>query len=309
MILSLLLSTQAFASVARYSMNFRSGPSKDAGIIGSIPQGAELTLIGSSGEWDNVSYNGMSGWIHGGNIVASVADSEKENKNGTAGTGTSSAGTGMTGTVVTNGTYSGTVVTGNTNTGTVVNSSAASSVKTNSGTVTGTTVSASKAGKLRTTMNLRDKAGMDGNIITVMPKGSALTWLGNMNGWDRVVYGGKVGWVVEGKINFKSSTGTAAQNVSGTTSNTNTAAASTSGTTTNNTTASAAGTTGSSTTQVNKTATVQDTMNFRSSGSMDGSIMGVVPAGSTVTWLSSQNGWDRVIYNGVTGWIKSGVLK
>jgi uncharacterized protein YgiM (DUF1202 family) len=50
-------------------------------------------------------------------------------------------------------------------------------------------------------------------------------------------------------------------------------------------------------------------MNLRAEAGMNGTILDVVPAGSTVTWLSSSNGWDKITWNGKTGWVKSGVLK
>ena len=47
--------------------------------------------------------------------------------------------------------------------------------------------------------------------------------------------------------------------------------------------------------------TVARTMNFRSEPSTYGGMIGSVPQGASVTVLSSQNGWDYVSYNGVTG--------
>ncbi len=53
-------------------------------------------------------------------------------------------------------------------------------------------------------------------------------------------------------------------------------------------------------------AYVQNDMNFRSSASMTGKIIGGVPAGAKVEVIGSQNGWDLVVYNGVTGYIHGG---
>ena len=53
-------------------------------------------------------------------------------------------------------------------------------------------------------------------------------------------------------------------------------------------------------------AYVQNDMNFRSSAEMTGRIIGSVPAGAKVEVIGSQNGWDLVVYNGVTGYIHGG---
>ena len=39
---------------------------------------------------------------------------------------------------------------------------------------------------------------------------------------------------------------------------------------------------------------------------MTGTVMGIVPVGSKVQYITSSNGWDQVVYQGTTGWIKSG---
>ena len=53
-------------------------------------------------------------------------------------------------------------------------------------------------------------------------------------------------------------------------------------------------------------AYVQNDMNFRSSAAMTGKIIGSVPAGSKVEVIGSQNDWDLIVFNGVTGYIHGG---
>ena len=52
-------------------MNFRNGPTTSASVIGSVPAGAKVDVIGSENGWDKVVYNGTTGYIHGGNVGAS----------------------------------------------------------------------------------------------------------------------------------------------------------------------------------------------------------------------------------------------
>ena len=65
-------STAAFAGqYVQNDMNFRSGASTTSTIIGGVPAGAQVDLIKSENGWDLVSYNGRTGYIHGGNLVDS----------------------------------------------------------------------------------------------------------------------------------------------------------------------------------------------------------------------------------------------
>ena len=52
-------------------MNFRSGASSTATQIGSVPAGAQVDYLSSVNGWDLVTYNGVTGYIHGGNLANS----------------------------------------------------------------------------------------------------------------------------------------------------------------------------------------------------------------------------------------------
>lgn len=52
-------------------MNFRSGASSTATQIGSVPAGAQVDYLNSVNGWDLVTYNGVTGYIHGGNLANS----------------------------------------------------------------------------------------------------------------------------------------------------------------------------------------------------------------------------------------------
>ena len=53
------------------TMNFRSGASKTASTIGTIPEGAKVEFIRKNNDWDLVRYNGKTGYIHTGNLADS----------------------------------------------------------------------------------------------------------------------------------------------------------------------------------------------------------------------------------------------
>ncbi len=63
-------SAAAFANTqyVQTNMNFRSGPSTNAAVIGSVPAGAQVDFRQSNNGWDLVVYNGQTGYIHGGNL-------------------------------------------------------------------------------------------------------------------------------------------------------------------------------------------------------------------------------------------------
>ena len=52
-------------------MNFRNGPSTTATVIGSVPAGAQVDVQGNVNGWDLITFNGQTGYIHGGNVAAS----------------------------------------------------------------------------------------------------------------------------------------------------------------------------------------------------------------------------------------------
>ena len=301
----LLGSTVEAATVAR-GMNFRSTPSATGSLIGSIPKGAEVEVLNSENGWDYVSYNGIGGWIHGGNITNAPAAQKAASGTGTA--AASTAGTsgqtvkvlygmnfrakaGMDGRimggipagtkvqylgssngwdkVVYNG-VTGWIASGRTTAVSGTTSASGSSSASNAGT-SGQTV------KVLYGMNFRAKAGMDGRIMGGIPAGTMVQYLGSSNGWDKVVYNGVTGWIASGRTAAVSNASNASAAQTGTLS-------------------SAAGT----------TKTVTNAMNFRRTGDLYGAKIGVIPAGSKIIYVAAADGWEQVIYNGQSGWIKGG---
>ena len=66
-------STAALADTqyVQTGMNFRNGPSMTATVIGSVPAGAQVDVKGNENGWDLITYNGQTGFIHGGNVAGS----------------------------------------------------------------------------------------------------------------------------------------------------------------------------------------------------------------------------------------------
>ena len=71
-------SLSAFAGqFVQNDMNFRSGASTSSTIIGSVPAGAEVEVLGAKDDWDLVRYNGRVGYIHGGNLGSSYTPKQQ----------------------------------------------------------------------------------------------------------------------------------------------------------------------------------------------------------------------------------------
>ena len=65
-------STAAFAGSMQYvqnDMNFRSGAGTTTAVIGSVPAGAQVEVLDTVNGWNLIRYNGVTGYIHGGNVA------------------------------------------------------------------------------------------------------------------------------------------------------------------------------------------------------------------------------------------------
>ena len=65
-------SSAALAASMQYvqtDMNFRQGPSITAATIGSVPAGAQVEVLDLKDGWNLIRYNGVTGYIHGGNLA------------------------------------------------------------------------------------------------------------------------------------------------------------------------------------------------------------------------------------------------
>ena len=76
-------SALAATQFVQENMNFRNGSSITATIIGSVPEGAEVEVLGQQNGWDLIKYNGVIGFIHGGNL-ADTYDAKQNTGKGAA---------------------------------------------------------------------------------------------------------------------------------------------------------------------------------------------------------------------------------
>ena len=141
-------------------------------------------------------------------------------------------------------------------------------------TTSNSTPAVSKTGTATENLNLRDQPGTSGKILTTIPKGKTVTILSEKdeNGWYKVSYDGKTGYVSGSYLTTSTS---------------------------------------SSTTITTKTGTATENLNLRNQASLSGKILTTIPKGKTVTILSEkdENGWYKVSYDGKTGYAISNYIK
>ena len=200
------------------SVNFRSAPNTSSTSYGELKNGTKVNVVGVSSGWYKVTYNGKTGYIHPDYITlasssagTAIAPSNTvTSTTGTAGTvkcsssvnlrsaaNTSSSilaelknGTAVTVVSTANGwckvTYSG-------KTGYIKQDyvSTTGSVSNNTSASTGTAAVV----KCSSTVNFRSAASTSSTILGELKNGTAVTVLSTSNGWSKVSYAGKAGYI------------------------------------------------------------------------------------------------------------------
>ena len=138
------------------SVNFRSAPNTSSTSYGELKNGTKVNVVGVSSGWYKVTYNGKTGYIHPDYITLASSS-----------TGTAIAP---------------------------------------SNTVTSTTGTAGTV-KCSSSVNLRSEANTSSSILAELKNGTAVTVVSTANGWCKVTYSGKTGYI---KQDYVSTTGTAA---------------------------------------------------------------------------------------------------
>ena len=200
------------------SVNFRSAPNTSSTSYGELKNGTKVNVVGVSSGWYKVTYNGKTGYIHPDYITlasssagTAIAPSNTvTSTTGTAGTvkcsssvnlrseaNTSSSilaelknGTAVTVVSTANGwckvTYSG-------KTGYIkqdyVSTTGSASNNTSASTGTAAVV------KCSSTVNFRSSASTSSTILGELKNGTAITVLSTSNGWSKVSYAGKTGYI------------------------------------------------------------------------------------------------------------------
>ena len=200
------------------SVNFRSAPNTSSTSYGELKNGTKVNVVGVSSGWYKVTYNGKTGYIHPDYITlasssagTAIAPSNTvTSTTGTAGTvkcsssvnlrseaNTSSSilaelknGTAVTVVRTANGwckvTYSG-------KTGYIKSDyvSTTGSASNNTSASTGTAA----AVKCSSTVNFRSAASTSSTILGELKNGTAVSVLSTSNGWSKVSYAGKTGYI------------------------------------------------------------------------------------------------------------------
>ena len=65
------MAAMAATQFVQNDMNFRNGASITSTIIGSVPAGSKVEVLDLQNGWNLIRFNGMTGYIHGGNLADS----------------------------------------------------------------------------------------------------------------------------------------------------------------------------------------------------------------------------------------------
>ena len=70
------MAAMAATQFVQNDMNFRNGASTTSTIIGSVPAGSQVEVLDLQNGWNLIRFNGMTGYIHGGNLADSYTAKE-----------------------------------------------------------------------------------------------------------------------------------------------------------------------------------------------------------------------------------------
>ena len=186
------------------SVNFRSAPNTSSTSYGELKNGTKVNVVGVSSGWYKVTYNGKTGYIHPDYITlasssagtaGTVKCSSSVNLRSEANTSSSILAELKNGTAVTvvstaNGWCK---VTCSGKTGYIkqdyVSTTGSASNNTSASTGTAAVV------KCSSTVNFRSAASTSSTILGELKNGTAVTVLSTSNGWSKVSYAGKTGYI------------------------------------------------------------------------------------------------------------------
>ena len=202
-----------YRTITGDSVNFRTGPGTNYSSMGKLNKGYKVEYIGISGSWVNIKYNGKVGYVHKDYISSSNSNSTDNSVKSTK----------------------------------VVTASS---------------------------LNFRSGASTSASKIGSLSKGTEVGFISESNGWSKISYNGKIGYVSSSYLADKSSSNTPS---------------------TDNSVKSTKVVTASS-------------LNFRSGASTSASKIGSLSKGTEVGFISESNGWSKISYNGKIGYVSSSYL-
>ena len=178
------------------SVNFRSAPNTSSTSYGELKNGTKVNVVGVSSGWYKVTYNGKTGYIHPDYITlasssagTAIAPSNTvTSTTGTAGTVKCSSSVNLRSEANTSSSILAELKTGYIKQDYVSTTGSASN---NTSASTGTAAVV----KCSSTVNFRSAASTSSTILGELKNGTAITVLSTSNGWSKVSYAGKTGYI------------------------------------------------------------------------------------------------------------------
>jgi len=286
----------ASGTVTASALNVRSGSSTSDSIITTISKGTSVEILSTSGDWHQISVNGVTGYVHssyvssGGSGGSSAAASGSTgtvnvsalNLRSSASTSASKAGLIYKGQVVTILSTEGSWYQVSVNGTTAYAYAEYISVGGSSSSSQGSSGSASgSAGTCNVNqLNVRKSASLSAAVQGQINKGTAVTILETSGDWYKVTT----------TVNGSTTTGYVYKSYI----------------TTSGGTSSSSDT---SITEANETVWATTAVNIRSGSSTSSSVVGGLSKNASITRTGvCSNGWSRVSYNGKTAYIHSDYL-
>ena len=278
---------------ATYSVSIRTSASADADRLGVLVGSDSITRTGiCDNGWSRVDYNGMEGYIKSEYLTtkepaAAEPEEKEETVYATAGVNIrakASADSDIIGTLIVG--YSITRTSDSDGWSKVNYNGKTGYIKSEYLSTTEPQIdNSSTAEEVKETVyatagvNIRAKASTDSEILGTLTAGSSITRTSNSNGWSKVDYNGKTGYI---KSDYLTTTKPQKQSSSSS---------------------------GNTIEEVNETVYATDGVNIRAKASADSEKIGSLAAGSSITRTGKlSNGWSRVEFSGKTGYIKSDYL-
>lgn len=243
---------RVIGKVNNSEVRFRSAASTSSSVLGVIPQGTAVTVIGIDNGWYQLNYNGQIGYMRSDYITIISAASASENQSATP---------------------------------EATESKPAESESNNAET--------DKAGTVNNNyVNFRTGPGTSYSVIRMLNKGALVTVLSECNGWSKITFNGKTGYMSSQYISI-GATGEGASSV-----------------TTPEATETARPANGTSTSEsiqveeLNEKGKVTGSyVNFRTGPSTNYSVISTLARGTVVEILGKTNGWYKIRYNGSIGYM------
>ncbi|GAA0699462.1 hypothetical protein GCM10008904_04710 [Paraclostridium ghonii] len=274
------------------SLNVRSGPSTSNSVIGSLKQNEKIEVISEGNGWSKIKYNGRDGYVSssylkdysGGSTNSTPTPTPSKTKVVTA-----------TSLNVRSGASTNSSVIGslkqNEKVEVISESNGWSKIKYNGrdgyvsssylkdysggNTSPSPTPTPSKTKVVTaTSLNVRSGASTNSSVIGSLKQNEKVEVISESNGWSKIKYNGKEGYVSSSYL----------KDYSGGNTNPNPAPS--------------------------KTKVVTATsLNVRSGASTNSSVMGSLKQNEKVEVISESNGWSKIKYNGKEGYVSSSYLK